>query len=353
MLILKPYENECYDFYIQRILSSRQNIKVEGLTHRHHIIPKCVGGTNEPSNLIYLYHQEHYETHRLLALENPSNHKLQYAWFLMAQPKQKSGYKVSVNADDYDEVMKRCSELSRKLLTEHPIYKVGKNNPISRSVKCIETQQIFDTCKDAAIYAGIKGKRGGCNISENCNGNRLSAGKHPVTKEPLHWEWIGTYNVKRLTYRSNYSTHKIRCVETHDIFESAEQAGLWAGLGGKTPSRSVLSCCNGNRYSAGKHPEFQYRLHWEYADEEYKNKYSKYELKDTKERSKKVAQANKNRAHKVICIDTGEIFDNANVAGLWAGYKSSYISACCSGKREWSGYHPTTKEKLHWKYENN
>lgn len=106
MLILKPYENECYDFYIQRILSSRQNIKVEGLTHRHHIIPKCVGGTNEPSNLIYLYHQEHYETHRLLALENPSNHKLQYAWFLMARPKQKSGYKVSVNADDYDEAMK-------------------------------------------------------------------------------------------------------------------------------------------------------------------------------------------------------------------------------------------------------
>lgn len=42
----------------------------------------------------------------------------------MAQPKQKSGYKVSVNADDYDEVMKRCSELSRKLLTEHPIYAV-------------------------------------------------------------------------------------------------------------------------------------------------------------------------------------------------------------------------------------
>jgi len=145
--------------------------------------------TNEPSNLIYLYHQEHYETHRLLALENPSNHKLQYTWFLMAQSKQKSGYKVSVNADDYDEVMKRCSELSRKLLTEHPIYEVGKNNPISRSVKCIETQQIFDTCKDAAIYAGIKGKRGGCKISENCNGNRLSAGKHPEFQYRLHWKY--------------------------------------------------------------------------------------------------------------------------------------------------------------------
>ena len=35
MLILKPYENECYDFYIQRILSSRQNIKVEKQTPRY------------------------------------------------------------------------------------------------------------------------------------------------------------------------------------------------------------------------------------------------------------------------------------------------------------------------------
>ena len=34
--------------------------------HIHHIIPQCVGGTNDPSNLIKLTITEHAEAHRLL-----------------------------------------------------------------------------------------------------------------------------------------------------------------------------------------------------------------------------------------------------------------------------------------------
>jgi len=36
-------------------------------THVHHIIPKCVGGSSEPDNLITLTISAHYEAHKLLA----------------------------------------------------------------------------------------------------------------------------------------------------------------------------------------------------------------------------------------------------------------------------------------------
>jgi len=55
-------------------LSFRQNKKVENkYQEKHHIIPKCLGGNNDEENLIYLFPEEHYYAHKLLAIENPHN----------------------------------------------------------------------------------------------------------------------------------------------------------------------------------------------------------------------------------------------------------------------------------------
>ena len=60
--------NESYDNYIKRILNNRENKKDKyNYQEKHHIIPKTMGGTNDSSNLIYLYAQEHYYAHKLLA----------------------------------------------------------------------------------------------------------------------------------------------------------------------------------------------------------------------------------------------------------------------------------------------
>lgn len=85
-MFIIPKENEKYNSYIQRILGYRNNIKDNGeYQEKHHIIPKCLGGSNDEDNLIFLYPQEHYYAHKLLALENPNNQKLQYAWWNMRQ----------------------------------------------------------------------------------------------------------------------------------------------------------------------------------------------------------------------------------------------------------------------------
>ena len=75
--IIEPLSGELYKDYIKRILSSRENIKNKDFyQERHHIIPKCLGGSNEENNLIWLYAQEHYFAHKLLALENENSDKL-------------------------------------------------------------------------------------------------------------------------------------------------------------------------------------------------------------------------------------------------------------------------------------
>jgi hypothetical protein len=49
----------------------------------HHIIPRCLGGTDDPSNLIELTYDEHVEAHRLLALQYPTHSGIQYAYRMM------------------------------------------------------------------------------------------------------------------------------------------------------------------------------------------------------------------------------------------------------------------------------
>ena len=52
-------------------------------THKHHIIPKHMGGTNEPSNLVELTIEEHAEAHRLL-YEKHGHTQDKVAWLGLA-----------------------------------------------------------------------------------------------------------------------------------------------------------------------------------------------------------------------------------------------------------------------------
>ena len=49
------------------------------MKHKHHIIPKHAGGTNDPSNLVELTVEEHAEAHRML-YEKYGRYQDYYAW---------------------------------------------------------------------------------------------------------------------------------------------------------------------------------------------------------------------------------------------------------------------------------
>lgn len=129
-------ENITYEKFIQNILNTRGRFACENEYHeRHHIIPKCMGGTNDKDNLIDLFAREHFEAHRLLALEDPENDKLVYAWWAMCTLPGSSKKRDSVTPEEYEEARKASSEItSRSLRGEnHPNYKThkfdGERNP--------------------------------------------------------------------------------------------------------------------------------------------------------------------------------------------------------------------------------
>lgn len=71
-----------YNRFISRCRETNPDFKFEN-SHMHHIKPKCMNGTNDKDNLIYLTIEQHIIAHWLLAKAYP-NHKIKFSLFKLS-----------------------------------------------------------------------------------------------------------------------------------------------------------------------------------------------------------------------------------------------------------------------------
>ena len=72
-----------YQAIYNSLIERGKNRNLEGYCERHHIIPKCMKGNDNPENLVKLTAREHFIAHRLLTKIYPEVHKLKYAVWRM------------------------------------------------------------------------------------------------------------------------------------------------------------------------------------------------------------------------------------------------------------------------------
>jgi group I intron endonuclease len=98
-------ENLTYEEFINNILNTRGRFACGDTYHEcHHIIPRCIDGTDDKENLIDLFAREHFIAHKLLADENPDNNKLIYAWACMAWVKNEcTNERYETTPEEYEE----------------------------------------------------------------------------------------------------------------------------------------------------------------------------------------------------------------------------------------------------------
>lgn len=122
---------ETYEEFINNILETRGRFACgEEYHERHHIIPKSCGGTNDEENLIDLYAHEHFEAHRLLALENPENKSLVFSWYMMSHVKKSGQERYISSAEEYEEAkISYCRAISGKGNPMYGVNRSGENNP--------------------------------------------------------------------------------------------------------------------------------------------------------------------------------------------------------------------------------
>lgn len=110
MNYLKIYED---------IIGRAKNRILTSYKEKHHIIPKCMLGTNDKSNLVNLTAKEHFMCHRLLVLIYPNNSKLKFAlWMMNTKSNNQERYKIS-------------ARIYKRLKEESVSFRKGKKSPKS------------------------------------------------------------------------------------------------------------------------------------------------------------------------------------------------------------------------------
>lgn len=195
--------------------------QLEGYKERHHIIPKCVGGSNEENNLVYLTPKEHFLAHKLLVEIYPNNQKLWYALFLMAVGKQKVKEKQYVIS----------SRVYEKLKTEHSKFLTGK-------------KQSKETCLKKSN--SMKGKKHSKETTQKIIESRRKKEWHSKeTKAKISKALIG----RKITWERNRDKKVYQLDMNNGIineFKSANDADRT--FGGK--AQNVANCCGGRQATA-------------------------------------------------------------------------------------------------------
>ena len=117
-------------------------------TERHHIIPRCMNGSDDKSNLVDLTAKEHCVIHHLLHELNPNNHKLLNAYWAMITLKDYDGRFYFISAKEMerlrilysqnhpsksDKHRNKISVLFKGVLYEER-YGIDKANKIKKSI---------------------------------------------------------------------------------------------------------------------------------------------------------------------------------------------------------------------------
>lgn len=195
----------------QTLINKAKQRTIEGYSESHHVVPKCMGGTDEPGNLVRLTPEEHFVAHLLLVKMYPSEQRLVYAanmmtvgssnikrsnnksagWLrrelarnlrnMMSEPERKRQYSERMKKDNpmnRSGVAKRVAEIRRERgnlgrgkLPEHEVKAISErmkaNNPCAgmppwRSPKA--TPQSLGAWRDADAYYQwwVVNKKGYC-----------------------------------------------------------------------------------------------------------------------------------------------------------------------------------------------
>lgn len=272
-----------YKEFINNILKTRGRFACgKEYYERHHIIPRCIGGTNDKENLIDLFGREHFEAHRMLALENPENEKLVYAWWCMSvQTNQHTRERYEITPEEYEEVRKHyVITLSENMK--------GEGNHFYGKKHSEETKQ-----KISENHADTKGINAKSILQYDINGNfikewscittaanELNIDRHMISRcltnkqTTTQWKYMWFYkngfsydkvlynikklneikeNRKKMSLNNNTSKRPVYCVEIQKAYYSMTDASKDTGV----QRAKIDLVCNEKRKTAGSY-------HWKY-----------------------------------------------------------------------------------------
>jgi hypothetical protein len=111
-----------YELHYNVLIQKGRNRTLVGYTEEHHVMPKCMGGTDNAENLVKLTPEEHFVAHQLLAKMYPTVKGLIYSLARL------SGGKSTLRTNKlYGWIKRRLAKQRSKEMKGHTIW-VGRKH---------------------------------------------------------------------------------------------------------------------------------------------------------------------------------------------------------------------------------
>lgn len=78
-----------YGWHYWRLIERARGRVLDGYKERHHVTPRCMGGSDEPGNIVDLSAEEHFVAHQLLVKMYPAEYRLVLALSAMTATSSK------------------------------------------------------------------------------------------------------------------------------------------------------------------------------------------------------------------------------------------------------------------------
>lgn len=257
---------ENYEEFITNIIVTRGRFACgEEYHERHHIMPRCLGGTDDESNLVDLFAKEHFIAHKLLAQENPENDNLAYAWWMMAVVSSENQERYELSPEEYEEAKKIFSNAQRERMLGHL---ESEETRLKKSLNA--TQWWADLARREEHSKKLQGRkhseesiqkmksaaRSRCEdlewrrcISERFRGREVSDATRKLISDAMTGNNTG---------KNNHRSTPVYCIELDREFECLSEVDRL----GIASREAVRRCILGKKQSAGVHPTTGEPLHW-------------------------------------------------------------------------------------------
>lgn len=155
-----------YDGLIEKA-KTRENLK--GYVEKHHIVPRCLGGFNDPENLVFLTAREHFVAHCLLYkfCEGSDKYKMGCAlhWMCYSSTGPNRGltdrqFEIARKCNSEENKNKTFTEEHRRKMSEGRIHIKGENHPRYGMKHTEKTKQRLSEQKKGENHPSYGKKRG-------------------------------------------------------------------------------------------------------------------------------------------------------------------------------------------------
>ena len=137
-----------YKKIYESIIDRGKNRKLNSYKEKHHIIPKCIGGSNDNTNLVELTAKEHFVCHLLLCEIYPNENTLKSARWAMTCFKSKNhNRKYIVSSSQYDRIKNEIATLKRGVKRSDKIKEKISNSHKGKNISEETKKKISDKMK--------------------------------------------------------------------------------------------------------------------------------------------------------------------------------------------------------------